>query len=523
MTWSVISPDLTTNDPEKQKQSESGGLTMDATGAENHCTILVIEPSKAEKNFLWVGTDDGRVHYTKDGGSQWTEVTSNLKGLPKGSWIAQIKASETNPGEAFLIANDYRRFNYTPYAYHTTNYGKSWERIVDESDVSSYTLSIIQDPEYPNLLFLGTDDGLYLSLDKGKNWTKYTNGFPTVSTKDLLIHPREKDLVIGTFGRALWVLDDIRPLQQLSSRSTLLDEEIVVFDAPTAYHAAYQQPTGSRFGADALFKGENRPSGGRISYYVKHGAEGMKTKDSIHLFVLKEADTIRHLKIKRPEKPGFHRTGWRLDEKGVVNPSRNLRKSSREPSGADVLPGTYTLVAQVGDHVSQASIEVGLDPRLNSSLEDAKAVYQATKALEGLTAEVTASTTRLAKANAQIKTFEAQLKANETQLSDEDKEALKTIKSEITQLQDKVFGKEDKRQGITRNPEMTVLTRIRNASRYVQSRKKGITATEEQLMEFAEKAVNTYSKEVTAFFDAKWKGFLEKMGPLQAPVLSSIE
>lgn len=523
LTWSVISPDLTTNDPEKQKQSESGGLTMDATGAENHCTILVIEPSKAEKNFLWVGTDDGRVHYTKDGGNQWTEVTSNLKGLPKGSWIAQIKASETTPGEAFLIANDYRRFNYTPYAYHTTNYGKSWERIVDESDVSSYTLSIIQDPEHPNLLFLGTDDGLYLSLDKGKKWTKYTNGFPTVSTKDLLIHPREKDLVIGTFGRALWVLDDIRPLQQLSSRPDLLDSEIVVFDAPTAYHAAYQQPTGSRFGADALFNGENRPSGGRISYYIKQGAEGMKTKDSIHLFVLKESDTIRHLKIKRPEKPGIHRTSWRLDEKGVANPSRNLRKSSREPSGADVLPGTYTLIAQIGDHVSQASIAVELDPRLNASIEDAKAVYQATKSLGNLTAELTASTNRLAKANAQLKTFEAQLKANETNLEDEAKEALKTIKSEITNLQDKVFGKEDKRQGITRNPEMTVLTRIRNASRYVQSRKTGITATEEQLIDYAEKAVKAYTQEVTAFFDAQWKGFVERMSPLQEPVLSSID
>ena len=148
----------------------------------------------------------------------------------------------------------------------------------------------------------------------------------------------------------------------------MLEEEIVVFDAPTAYHAAYQQPTGSRFGADALFNGENRPSGGRISYYINKGAEGLKTKDSIHLFILKESDTIRHLKVKRPEKPGFHRTSWRLDEKGVVNPSRNLRKSSREPSGADVLPGSYTLVAQIGDHVSQASIAVDLDPRLNASL-----------------------------------------------------------------------------------------------------------------------------------------------------------
>ena len=222
LTWEVISPDLTTNDPEKQKQSESGGLTMDATGAENHCTILVIEPSKVQKDLLWVGTDDGRVHYTIDGGQNWTEVTKNLKGLPKGSWVAQIKASETNPGEALLVANDYRRFNYTPYAYRTTNYGKSWERIVDENDVESYALSIIQDPESPNLYFLGTDDGLYISLDHAESWKKFTNGFPTVSTKDLVIHPREKDLVIGTFGRAAWVLDDIRPLQALAKDSGIL-------------------------------------------------------------------------------------------------------------------------------------------------------------------------------------------------------------------------------------------------------------------------------------------------------------
>ena len=97
---------------------------MDATGAENHCTILVIEPSEVEANMLWVSTDDGRVHYTQDGGTQWTEVTKNIKGLPKGSWIPQIKASKTNKGEALLVANDYRRFNYTPYVYRTTNYGK---------------------------------------------------------------------------------------------------------------------------------------------------------------------------------------------------------------------------------------------------------------------------------------------------------------------------------------------------------------------------------------------------------------
>ena len=124
-TWEIISPDLTTNDPDKLKQHESGGLTMDATGAETHGTSLVIEPSIVETDMLWVGTDDGRVHYTQDGGSQWIEVTKNIKGLPKGSWIPQIKESKTNKGEALLVANDYSRFHYTPYVYRTKNYGQS--------------------------------------------------------------------------------------------------------------------------------------------------------------------------------------------------------------------------------------------------------------------------------------------------------------------------------------------------------------------------------------------------------------
>ena len=138
---------------------------MDATGAENHCTILVIEPSVVESNMLWVGTDDGRVHYTRNGGSDWIEVTKNIKDLPKGSWITQIKASKTKKGEALLVANDYRRFNYTPYAYRTTNYGKTWKRIVDKDDTESYALCIIEDEKEPNLMFLGTDDGLYISID----------------------------------------------------------------------------------------------------------------------------------------------------------------------------------------------------------------------------------------------------------------------------------------------------------------------------------------------------------------------
>ena len=303
-TWNIISPDLTTNDPEKLKQHESGGLTMDATGAENHCTILVIEPSEVEQNMLWVGTDDGRVHFTTNGGNDWNEVTKNIKGLPKGSWITQIKASKNNKGEALLVANDYRRFNYTPYAYRTTNYGKTWKRIVDENDTESYTLCIVEDVIEPHLMFLGTDDGLYISIDAGTEWTKWTNGFPTVSVKDLVIHPREHDLIIGTFGRAAWVLDDIRPLREIAKNNTITNENIKLFEPPTAYLAAYQQPTGSRFGGDAMYHGTNRGFGARFAYHFnpKSEKDTIAQWDTLKLQIFDGERLIRTLKQKTVQK-----------------------------------------------------------------------------------------------------------------------------------------------------------------------------------------------------------------------------
>ena len=231
LTWDIISPDLTTNNTDKQKQSESGGLTLDATGAENHCTLLVIEPSPIQKDLLWTGSDDGKVYVTTDGGKSWNDVSKNLKNLPENSWIAQIKASNKNPGTALLVANDYRRFNYKPYVYKTVNYGKTWNRIVDEKDVFGYALSIVEDPETDKLLFLGTDDGLYFSINGGIKWKKFDSQvFPTVSTKDLVIHPREDDLVIGTFGRAAWVMDDIKFLRAIAKNPQLLENESFILN-----------------------------------------------------------------------------------------------------------------------------------------------------------------------------------------------------------------------------------------------------------------------------------------------------
>jgi len=541
-TWQIISPDLTTNDPDKLKQHESGGLTMDATGAENHCTILVIEPSEVEADMLWVSTDDGRVHYTQDGGTQWTEVTKNIKDLPKGSWIPQIKASKTNKGEALLVANDYRRFNYTPYVYRTKNYGKTWERIVDATDVTSYALSIVEDVEEPNLLFLGTDDGLYISIDHGTKWTKWTEGFPTVSVKDLIIHPREHDLVIGTFGRAAWVLDDIRPLRAIAKDQNVLQKTVHLFDPPTAYQAAYQQPTGSRFGGDALFNGENRDSGAQFSYYLKvqendsaaveedededEEEEEMTTKvkwDSLQLQLFDGERLIRTLKQKAPKESGMHTWKWNMDEKGIEWPSKKIRESKREPSGVQVMPGTFRAVLRYGDQNSETVIEVKNDPRISYDAEATQDVYDSLKEFEHQQEITFNAVKQLVESKNIVSEFSDKLSKKDKKLN---KEALKNCK-EITKKIDTIlalyFGKDDKRQGITSDPVVSVTERIGTALYYTSTRQHGITDTERHLMGQVKIAIGNALKTTNSFFEEEWLTFQTEMEAKDLSPFKAIE
>lgn len=524
-TWSIISSDLTTNNPEKLNQHNSGGLTMDATGAENHCTILVIEPSEVETDMLWVGTDDGRIHYTQNGGQDWTEVTKNIKGLPKGSWIPQIKASKNVKGEALLVANDYRRFNFTPYVYRTNNYGKTWDRIVDGSDVTSYALSIVEDPEEPNLLFLGTDDGLYISIDKGDKWTKWTKGFPTVSVKDLIIHPREHDLIIGTFGRAAWVLDDIRPLRAIAKNKDLLKEKIHLFTPPTAYQAAYQQPTGSRFGGDALFNGENRGGGAKFSFYlnreevakeevkkIEPEVKNSKIKwDSIQLKIYDGDRLIRTLKKKTPKENGIHTWTWYMDEKGTQSPSKKLKESKREPSGVSVLPGNYTTVLSYGDQVSKTRITIENDPRITRNQEASLEIYEVLKEMEDLKKVTANAVKQLAESKKIVSKFLDRLTEKNKGDYAENVEKCNKIKEKIDAILALYFGKEDTRQGITNTPEVSVIDRYRTASYYIGTRQNGMTETEHILLKQAKEALSEALKSTNLFFETEWVDFKLKM------------
>lgn len=272
MTWETISPDLTRNDPSQQKQDESGGLTLDITSAENHNTLLTIAPSLLDKNVVWAGTDDGNVQLTRDGGKTWTNLRDNLPGLPAQAWIPQITASRYRASEAFVVANNYRNgLDFAPYIYRTTDFGQTWTRMVDADELRGYALCFLQDPAEPRLMWAGTEHGLWVSVDEGQNWTQWKAGLPSVPVMDLAVQEREADLVIGTFGRAVYVLDDIRSLRQLARQGGLasLNKPLVAFAPGDAFQVNYRNAVGYMNDTDDIYLGQNRQQGAILTYYLK--------------------------------------------------------------------------------------------------------------------------------------------------------------------------------------------------------------------------------------------------------------
>ncbi|MDX2430552.1 MAG: hypothetical protein QNK35_06450, partial [Bacteroides sp.] len=375
-SWQIISPDLTTNDTAKQKFNESGGLTYDVTGAENHTCILAIAPSPVETGVIWVGTDDGNIQLSTDGGDNWENCSPRIKDFPEGAWVPQIVPSSTKGGEAFVVVNNYRLNDYSPYLYYTSDYGKKWERVIDSSDVPGYVLSFAQDPKEPKLQFLGTEYGLYVSIDGGAEWNKWTNGFPTVSTMDLVIHPREEDLVIGTFGRSAFILDDIRPLRALAADyEEVTSASLYALETPEAYLADFRNAPGYYFTGDAYFEGENRSYGGRISYFVSvEDSVDAAKKDSVVIEIL-DGDNKLIRTLKSVPENGLNRTNWRLDRKGVrlSFSAKKPKSGGNEPrGGGSVLPGNYQLRLSYKGDTTLSTIEVKADPRTPYDMEGMK-------------------------------------------------------------------------------------------------------------------------------------------------------
>ncbi|MFT7198012.1 MAG: photosystem II stability/assembly factor-like uncharacterized protein [Marinoscillum sp.] len=517
-TWDIISPDLTTNDKEKQNQSESGGLTMDATGAENYCTILAITPSLLEKDVIWATTDDGNVQLTKDGGKTWNKVSGTIKDLPKNAWIPQLQVSNKNAGEALVVVNNYRNFDFTPYAYRTKNYGKTWERFVDGTDAAGYVLSIVQDPIESKLMFLGTDDGLYVSIDEAASWTKWTNEYPTVNTMDMVIHPREHDLIIGTFGRAAYVMDDIRPLRALAAEGTgLLKKKIHLFEPPTAYNAITQQPTGSRFGADAMFSGENRMSGAMISYVInkpekKDDKDSLSSSaDSLTFQVFQDDKLLRTIKMLAPKENGVNRMSWNLTEKGVNSLTRKELDKTKEPSGTDVLPGSYRIQLTYAGETSESTVEVKFDPRIDISTEVLAAKKRALMLLES-DLELALGRTEQIKEKLKITNeLTDRMKAKDEKKFEEELKLVKASQDSLNALLDLYVGKEDKRQGITADQTIHVNYFYGNAYFYLSNGMGVPTKTEDELVQKFQEVMEAANEKTDNYLLGDWETFRSQM------------
>lgn len=513
-TWEVISPDLTTNDPTKQDQSNSGGLTIDATGAENHTTLLSIEPSAVKQGVIWATSDDGKVHVTQDGGANWADVSKNLekKGMPQGAWIPQVKASAKNAGEAFVVVNDYRRMNYNAMAFHTTDFGKTWKRIVDADDSFGFSLSILQDPIEPNLMFLGTENGLFVSFNGAKTWQHWTHDFPAgVPVADMVIHPREHDLVLGTYGRSIWVLDDIRPLRAAAANASMLTHAVEVFPIPDAYQLeGLKNPDGFRWSTWHLYEGENRGSNARISALINKKEGNKVNGDSVYVHIKDTAgEVIRTYRMKAPKESGVQRMGWDLREKGgryIGAPKPRPTQSDR--GGMDVMPGNYTVEIHYAGEVSSQVVKVHADPRFpDMNWDIKKKQHEMGLVVMDLMNTAAEATDTITEAEKVIKGVMTLAKDSNHSMADSLMKQSKAMNKKLTDVKEQFLGEQnDGRQGIVRSPNPNIRTHLSTASRYI-SRWNMPGEYEQSLIDNASNELNKGLDTLNAFVFGEWTAY----------------
>ena len=551
--WTIVSPDLSTNDTSKLHQDRSGGLTLDATNAENHCTIVAIAPSPAQQGVIWAGTDDGNLQLTQDGGRTWTNLTDRLPDCPKGAWIPQIEPSAKHAGEAFVVVNNYRQNDWEPYLYHTTDFGRRWKRLADGKNVGAFCLSVVQDPEVPQLVFLGTDQGLYFSIDGGSAWTHWPippdegqyqrELFPCVPVQDMKIQSRDGDLVIATFGRGIWVMDNIDPLRALARDPALMDRPFKLFKPQPAILAAWRSYEGPRFYADATFSAPSKSTAAQIPVWVKPGEipveQGKKDKrekpggingsdkdgadkkkEKAFVVILSMAgDTVRQFKTELDTC--FGRINWGLETKGVQFPSnREPDKDQLEPGGGPtVLPGDYKVVVTYSNQQDSALLTVIDDPRLQITPAQRSANANAQRSFYPAIDQVRQAYERLKEAEKTIKLVENQF----VNLPDSTKKGVldlgKSLRDSIQGLKELVIKPNDGK-GIQPGSE-DLTTRFRRAQNYIAASYGTPNANAQIAMKTARQQSDEFLEKVRVLFDKPWTDYRAKAEAVNAPLFKN--
>ncbi len=375
-TWEKLSPDLSTNDPLKQQQEKSGGITVDNSSAEMHTTIYSISESPKDAKVIWVGTDDGNVQVTRDGGKTWTNTVGNIRGLPKASMVSWVEASSHDPATAFAAFDRHWVGDMNPHAFITRDYGKTWTRMADANQgIRGYVHVVREDPVNANLVYLGTEFGLWISMDAGKNWAQFKGGnFPAVAVRDLVVQPDKHDLVLATHGRGIWIIDDITPLRAVNEKTLASEAQFLPTREITQSIDGFSwMPKG-----DATFVGSNAPGGAQITYY-------QRTRHLFGSIKLEIFDAKGNLIDTLPasKRKGINRVTWGLTVKPPRVP-RAAQLAGNATQGPRVMPGVYTVKLTKGKDVFENKIEIGIDPRANWDAAGRQVQFDAAMRVHGL-------------------------------------------------------------------------------------------------------------------------------------------
>ncbi len=557
-TWTVISDDLTSNNPDMQTFRESGGLTYDVTTAENYTTIVAVAPSRQERGVLWVGTDDGRVHVTRDGGQNWSRVDERARGVPAGAWVPMIAPSPHDPGTAFVVFDDHRRSNMQTYVYRVENYGQRWRSLATD-ELSGYALSVLQDHADPKLLFLGTEFGLFVSLDSGSSWTKFTAGVPTVSVMDMAIQERENDLVLGTHGRSVYVIDDYSGLRNLSDED--FESRLKILSATTGQRYVANQTPSTRFTASAEFRADNEPYGVMLTFMasgqdlphpdeeaererkilIRESEEGEAEEENDDededdnpkvTITVKDAsgDVIRT--YREPVHQGINRLTWDMRRDGareLPGPEEQDYKDGL-PAGPEVPPGSYSVTLALDHPDSQATVasinvQTVADPRSTHSQADIEQNFATQLELLKLERAVVSAVEHIVQSREDIVTItdliSSRKGADENEILTTLKEQAEEINKGLDELE-KRFRAPPETKGITYDAEK-IVNQLTLAQQYVSSTYDVPSAAANSYVELARNSVDEGLSILNDFDSGELEDFRKAVDDAGIGLLSDTE
>ena len=366
-TWTQISDDLTTKNPERLKNA-GGPIFPENTSAEYFETIISLTESPVQKDMIWAGTDDGNLQITSDGGKTWANIARNIKDVPADSSVSHIELSSTGAGTAYVAVDRHKFDDNRPYVFKTIDGGKTFSNIAGNLPEKAYVHIVREDPKNTNLLYAGTEIGLYASYDGGRNWIELNlKNLPRVAVHDIIIHPRDNDIILATHGRSVWVFDDATAIQKLNSN--VLQQEAALFDTRPAYRFATRM---TRYGiGDKPFRGQNPPNGALFTYYLKDKPD---EKTAVKMQIFDPAGKMIVELKNLPKDKGLNRSVWNLSQDGARfrrPPTPEQLEFQGPPRGPQALPGTYAVKLFVGDKMlSENKVEVKIDPTVQVSAAD---------------------------------------------------------------------------------------------------------------------------------------------------------